>query len=87
MRDKLTADEEEIKRLKRELDQMKMKAASASTADAAASAVEVKGVKVLARRVDGVEKAQMRELVDQLRGKDWVGALWCWGRRAKGRLA
>jgi alanyl-tRNA synthetase len=29
----------------------------------------VKGVKVLAQRVDGIEKAQMRELVDQLRGK------------------
>jgi alanyl-tRNA synthetase len=26
-------------------------------------------VKVLAQRVDGVDKAQMRELVDQLRGK------------------
>ena len=38
-------------------------------ADAAASAVEVKGVKVLAQRVDGLEKAQMRELVDELRGK------------------
>ena len=69
VRSRLTASDEEIKRLKRELDQMKMKAASASTADAAASAVEVKGVKVLAQRVDGVEKAQMRELVDQLRGK------------------
>ena len=34
-----------------------------------ASAVEVKGVKVLAQRVDGLEKAQMRELVDSLRGK------------------
>ncbi len=69
VRARMMASEEEMKRLRRELDQMKMKAASASTADAAASAVEVKGVKVLARRVDGVDKAQMRELVDQLRGK------------------
>ena len=69
VRARMMASEEEMKRLRRELDQMKMKAASASTADAVASAVEVKGVKVLARRVDGVDKAQMRELVDQLRGK------------------
>jgi alanyl-tRNA synthetase len=46
-----------------------MKAASSSVSDAASSAVEVKGVKVLAQRVDGLEKAQMRELVDSLRGK------------------
>ncbi len=31
--------------------------------------MEVKGVKVLAQRVDGVDKAQLRDLVDQLRGK------------------
>jgi alanyl-tRNA synthetase len=69
LRDKLAADDEEIKKLRRELDAMRLKAASASVADAAAGAVEVKGVKVLARRVDGVDKAQMRELVDGLRGK------------------
>ena len=69
LRDKLAADEEEIRKLRRELDAMRLKAASASVADAAAGAVEVRGVKVLARRVDGVDKAQMRELVDGLRGK------------------
>jgi alanyl-tRNA synthetase len=69
LRAKLAADEEEIKRLRRELDTLRLKAAAASVADAAASAVEVKGVKVLAQRVDGVDKAQMRELIDQLRGK------------------
>jgi alanyl-tRNA synthetase len=69
LRAKLAADEEEIKKLRRELDALRLKAAAASVADASASAVEVKGVKVLAQRVDGVDKAQMRELVDQLRGK------------------
>ena len=48
---------------------MRLKAASASVADAAAGAIEVRGVKVLAKRVDGVDKSQMRELVDGLRGK------------------
>ncbi len=69
LRHRLSAQEEELKRLRRELDQVRMKAASASMSDAAANAVEVKGVKVLAQRVDGLDKAQMRELVDQLRGK------------------
>ncbi len=69
LRAKLAADEEEIKKLRRELDALRLKAATASVADAGALAVEVKGVKVLAQRVDGVDKAQMRELVDQLRGK------------------
>jgi alanyl-tRNA synthetase len=69
LRDKLSADDEEIKRLRKELDALRLKAAAASMADAASEAVLVKGVKVLAKRVDGVDKAQMRELVDQLRGK------------------
>ncbi|WP_218623942.1 alanine--tRNA ligase [Granulicella sp. dw_53] len=69
LRTRIAAQEEEMKKLRRELDAVRMKAASSSVADAAGSAVEVKGVKVLAQRVDGIEKAQMRDLVDQLRGK------------------
>jgi len=66
---KFAAQEDEIKRLRRELDNARMKSASASTADAASAAVEVKGVKVLTQRVDGLDKTQMRALVDTLRGK------------------
>jgi alanyl-tRNA synthetase len=69
LRAKIAAQEEEMKKLRRELDAVRMKAASSSVGDAVAAAVSVKGVKVLAQRVDGVEKAQMRDLVDQLRGK------------------
>jgi alanyl-tRNA synthetase len=69
LRARIAAQEEEMKKLRRELDAVRMKAASSSLSDASASAVEVKGVKVLAQRVDGVEKAQMRELVDSLRIK------------------
>jgi alanyl-tRNA synthetase len=75
LRDRLAADEEEIKRLKKELDALRLKAASASVSDAAGQAVEVKGVKVLAKRVDGVDKTQMRELVDGLRGKIGSGVV------------
>jgi alanyl-tRNA synthetase len=69
LRARIASQEEEMKKLRRELDAVRMKAASSSVSDAASSAVEVKGVKVLAQRVDGLEKAQMRELVDSLRGK------------------
>jgi alanyl-tRNA synthetase len=69
LRARVTQQDEEMKKLRRELEQMKMRSASAATADAAGSAVEVKGVKVLAQRVDGLDKSQMRNLVDELRGK------------------
>ncbi|HWZ52514.1 MAG TPA: alanine--tRNA ligase [Granulicella sp.] len=69
LRARLAAQDEEMKKLRRELDAIRLKAASASTADAAASAVEVKGVKLLAQRVDALDKNQMRTLVDSLRGK------------------
>ena len=75
-----------MKKLRRELDQVRMKSASASVSDAASSAVEVKGVKVLAQRVDGIEKAQMRELVDQLRGKLGSGVV-VLGAAAEGKVS
>jgi alanyl-tRNA synthetase len=75
LRQRISAQEEEMKKLRRELDQVRMKAASSSVADAAESAVEVKGVKVLAQRVDGLDKAQMRSLVDTLRGKLGAGVV------------
>jgi alanyl-tRNA synthetase len=69
LRAKVNAQDEEMKKLRRELEQMRMKSASAATADAASNAIEVKGVKVLAQRVDALDKSQMRNLVDELRGK------------------
>jgi alanyl-tRNA synthetase len=86
LRHRIAAQEEEMKKLRRELDQVRMKSASASVSDAASSAVEVKGVKVLAHRVDGIEKAQMRELVDQLRGKLGSGVV-VLGAAADGKVS
>jgi alanyl-tRNA synthetase len=67
----------EIKRLTRELDQARMKSASASigTANIGDKVKEVKGVKVLAHRVDNLERAQLRTLVDQLRDKIGSGVV------------
>jgi alanyl-tRNA synthetase len=59
----------EIKRLARELDQARMKSASSSVGSVNEKIKDVRGVKVLAHRVDNLERAQMRTLVDQLRDK------------------
>ena len=65
----------EIKRLTRELDSVRMKSASSSTANVGEKIREVKGVKVLAHRVDNLERAQLRTLVDQLRDKVGSGVV------------
>jgi len=71
----LEKKDSEIKRLARELDQARMKSASSSTANIGQKVKEVKGVKVLAHRVDNLERAQMRTLVDQLRDKIGSGVV------------
>ncbi len=65
----------EIKRLARELDQARMKSASSSTANISDKIKDIKGIKVLAHRVDNLERAQMRTLVDQLRDKVGSGVV------------
>ncbi len=65
----------EIKCLTRELDQARMKSASSSTANIGEKIKDVKGVKVLAHRVDNLERAQLRTLVDQLREKIGSGVV------------
>jgi alanyl-tRNA synthetase len=67
LRSRFAAQEDELKRLRRELDQVRMKSAASVTADAADSAVDVKGVKVVALRLDGLDRGQMRTLVDNVR--------------------
>jgi alanyl-tRNA synthetase len=65
----------EIKRLARELDQARMKSASSSTANIGDKIKEVDGIKVLAHRVDNLDRPQMRTLVDQLREKIGSGVV------------
>jgi alanyl-tRNA synthetase len=61
-----------------------MKAANANSADAAP--VEVKGVKVLTQRVSGLDKNQMRTLVDSLRTKLGSGVV-VLGAEVEGKVA
>jgi alanyl-tRNA synthetase len=69
LKQELEKKDAEIKRLARELDQARMKSASSTTANIGEKVKEVRGVKVLTHRVDNLERAQMRTLVDQLRDK------------------
>src|SRR5580692_4656069 len=73
----LEKKDSEIKRLTRELDSARMKSASASvsTANIGDRVKDVKGVKVLAHRVDNLERAQLRTLADQLRDKIGSGVV------------
>jgi alanyl-tRNA synthetase len=84
LRAKLAAQEEEMKKLRRELDAARMKSASAAAGEA--SAVDVKGVKLLVQRVDGLERGPMRDLVDQMRGKLGSGVV-VLGAASEGRVA
>ncbi|WAG80427.1 alanine--tRNA ligase [Metapseudomonas furukawaii] len=67
--DKLSALLERNRQLEKEVDQLKAKAASAAGDDLAASATDVKGVKVLAARLDGLDGDALLALVDQLKNK------------------
>ena len=86
LRVRVAHQEEEMKKLRRELETLRMKSATAATADAASSAVLVKGVKVLSLRVDALDKSQMRNLVDELRGKLGSGVV-VLGAVADGRVS
>ncbi|MBV6286498.1 alanine--tRNA ligase [Pseudomonas aegrilactucae] len=67
--DKLSAVIERNRQLEKQLEQLQAKAASAAGDDLSASAVEVKGVKVLAARLDGQDGKALLALVDQLKNK------------------
>jgi alanyl-tRNA synthetase len=67
--DKLAAVLERNRLLEKELEQLKAKAASAAGDDMSCAAVEIKGVKVLAARLDGLDGKALLALVDQLKNK------------------
>jgi alanyl-tRNA synthetase len=67
--DKLRQVFERQKKLERELESYKAKAASSATQDLAASARKVGGVNVVAARVDGLDAKALRDGVDTLKQK------------------
>ena len=63
--DKLRALLERQKKLERELETLKARAASSATADLSAGAVDVGGIKVLAARVEGLDARALRDALDR----------------------
>jgi len=69
LKQELDRREEELKKLRKELDQVRMKSAASAVASADDNVKEVKGVKVLAHRADNLDRSQLRTLVDNFRNK------------------
>ena len=87
LRDKLAAQEDEMKRLRRELEEMRMKSAAGSLDESVARSVEVKGVKVLTHRADQLERGQLRTLVDNLKQKLGEGVVVLASAQPEGKVA
>ncbi|HEX4065540.1 MAG TPA: alanine--tRNA ligase [Acidobacteriaceae bacterium] len=87
LRHRLAAQEEELKKLRRELDEARMKSAASRVSGATDQAVEVAGFKVLAQRVDALDRGQMRTLVDNLRNKLGSGVVVLGGAQEDGKVA
>jgi alanyl-tRNA synthetase len=69
LRAKLADHDEEVKRLRKELEELRMKSASGTLEAALASAVDVGGIKVATLRADSLDRGQLRTLVDNLKQK------------------
>ncbi|MCL1093605.1 alanine--tRNA ligase [Shewanella kaireitica] len=66
---KLKAQLDKSKALEKELAQLKDKLAAATSADLAGEAVEVNGIKVLVKQLEGVDAGSLRGLQDELKQK------------------
>jgi len=69
LRAKFAGQEDELKRLRRELEDLRMKSAAGALDEALGRAVDVKGVKLVTLRADSLERGQLRTLVDNLKQK------------------
>ena len=87
LRARLASQEDELKKLRRELDEMRMKSASGGLDDALSHAVEVKGVKLVTLRADGLERGQLRTLVDNLKQKAGEGVVVLASAQPEGKVA
>jgi alanyl-tRNA synthetase len=86
-RAKLAAQEDELKRLRRELEEARMKSAAGALDDALSRAVEVKGVRLVTLRVDALERGQLRTLVDNLKQKLGEGVVVLASAQPEGKVA
>jgi alanyl-tRNA synthetase len=87
LRAKFASQEDELKRLRRELEEARMKSAAGGLDEAVQHAVEVKGIKVLTHRADSLERGQLRTLVDNLRQKLGEGVVVLASAQPEGKVA
>ena len=86
-RAKLAATEDELKRLRRELEEARMKSAAGALDEALSRAVEVKGVRLVTLRADSLERGQLRTLVDNLKQKLGEGVVVLASAQPEGKVA
>jgi alanyl-tRNA synthetase len=86
-RAKLAAQEDELKRLRRELEESRMKSAAGALDEALGKAVEVKGVRLVTLRADSLERGQLRTLVDNLKQKLGEGVVVLASAQPEGKVA
>ena len=86
-RAKLASQEDEIKRLRRELEEVRMKSAAGALDEALSRAIDVKGVKLVTLRADSLERGQLRTLVDNLKQKLGEGVVVLASAQPEGKVA
>jgi alanyl-tRNA synthetase len=87
LRAKFAAQDDELKRLRRELEESRMKSAAGGLDEAVNRAKDVNGIKVLTHRADSLERGQLRTLVDNLKQKLGEGVVVLASAQPEGKVA
>jgi alanyl-tRNA synthetase len=87
LRAKFASQEEELKRLRRELEEARMKSAAGALDEALSKAVDIKGVRLVTLRADSLERGQLRTLVDNLKQKLGEGVVVLASSQPEGKVA
>ncbi len=87
LRQELDRKDAEIKKLQKELEQLRMKSAASGMASIEERVRDVRGVKVLTHRADNLDRGQMRTLVDNMRNKLGSGVVVLGSAQEEGKVA
>jgi alanyl-tRNA synthetase len=87
LRAKFASQEDELKRLRRELEESRMKSAAGALDEALSRAVDVKGIRLVTLRADSLERGQLRTLVDNLKQKLGEGVVVLASAQPEGKVA
>ena len=87
LRSRFAEHEEAVKRLRRELEELRMEQAAGKLDHALAAAATVDGVRVATLRADHLERGQLRTLVDNLKQRLGEGVVVVGSAQAEGKVA